>query len=532
MAPYLSRIGAISCILLIYFLGIWYKIPLKKLKGHHPAFKTTNMTLKLTFKVVLVTLLITQMVSGQAQSYSPEVEERIIRVENGLSEAFDTDSTNFSSVAAQISKYGLTGVSIAVINNYEVEWAKAYGLADKLDETPASTNTLFQAASMSKTVNAMAILKLVENKGVDLDAEVNSLLKNWQLPYDLSIADQRITLRQLLSHTAGLSIHGFYGYKKPHELPDIIQILEGQKPAISKPVVPIMAPGQEFKYSGGGTTLSQLVLMDITNAAYEQYLASKIFQPLGLENAFYSIELDKYQDQEMAHGHVGKGKPFKNKYNYYPESAAAGLWITPTDLAILLIDLQKSLNGKAGKVLSVAKAQEMITPPIEHSISALGMFIEKKKEEIYLQHSGSNRGFRGKYIIGAHNGKGVVVMVNDSKTQIIDEIIHSVSRVYDWPGFEPVAVADISFSQKAIQAFSGTYQNKKRALTVSYKSDAFVISEKGKWASELIPLSENSFLLKDINPQTTIEFVADASGEVVKLIATQGESLTWTKIDK
>ncbi|GAB5532778.1 MAG: hypothetical protein Roseis3KO_45550 [Roseivirga sp.] len=426
-------------------------------------------------------------------------------------------------------KYRLNGLSIAVINNFEVEWAKAYGVTDQVDKTPVTTETVFQAASMSKTVNAIAILKLKENTQLNLDAEVNTLLNSWQLPYNLKITDQKITLRQLLSHTGGLSTHGFNGYRNTSHLPGIIETLEGQKPANSDKVRPVMVPGKEFRYSGGGTTLSQLILTDTQNDSYEQFIEKELFQPLGLKNAFYSIQLDKYARKEMAYAHLKSGKPIKNKFNYYPESAAAGLWITPTDLASILIDLQLSLKGKPAMILSQASAIEMISPPIENDISGLGVFIEQMKEETYLQHAGSNRGFRGKFMIGSTNGKGVVIMVNGPQTQIIEEILQSVANVYKWPGFEPINTAEISFTKADIEAYTGTFQFQKRTVSVSYKNDTFVMTERGKWTSQLIPLSHKSFILKDVKPQATVDFMVDKDGKVTQLITQQGASVTWTK---
>lgn len=486
------------------------------------------------FKTLLLAAIglayIANNLSGQTKPYTEEVVKRIEQVETSLGTQLINDSSEFSSIDAQMRKYGLTGVSIAVIDNFEVEWARAYGVTDRLHKTPLTTETVFQAASISKTVNAMAILKLAQSRGISLDAEVNSLLETWQLPYNLDLTDQKITVRQLLSHTGGLSTHGFNGYRKPDRLPDIVQTLEGKKPANSQIVRPVMDPDKAFKYSGGGTTLSQLILTDIEKTTYEAFLEKELFQPLGLKNAFYSIELDKYAGREIAHGHLRSGKPLKNNFNYYPESAAAGLWITPTDLATVLIDLQLSLNGRSARVLSQASAKEMVSPPLENDISALGVFIEAKKEDTYLQHSGSNRGFRGKFMISLNEGKGVVIMVNDPQTRIIEEIIQSVARVYKWKGFGPISIADISFTKEDIKAYTGIYQFKKRTVSISYKNNSFVMTEKGKWSSQLLPTSNNAFILKDVKPQASVDFVADENGQITKLISTQGESVTWTRV--
>lgn len=462
-------------------------------------------------------------------SYSTEVLQKIQEIENGLKSAYGSET---QSISDRMSAYNVQGLSIAVIDNYEIVWAKAYGHSESQHKTGTTTETVFQAGSMSKTINAMALLKMAETQDIDLDADVNGLLKSWQVPNKTNSPDRIVTLRQLLSHTAGLSVHGFGGYKKPGNLPNLVQILNGEKPANSRPVFPTILPNQEFLYSGGGTTLTQLVLTENGNMPYEQYIHEQIIEPLALKHSFYSVESERYEGQEIAYAHNGKGKTLNNRYNYYPESAAAGLWITPTDLATILIDLQHSLNGKEAKVLTNSAAKEMITPALPDGISALGIFAVNKGDEIYLEHSGATRGFSGKFTISTTTGQGVVVMVNGEKIKFVEEIIESVAQAYEWTGFEPLTVADISFSQEDIAAYTGAYQFKKRKVNIDYRKEAFFISEKGKWSGELMPLSRSSFVVKGIQPETTIEFKVDTSGKVSEIQATQGETVIWSKIDQ
>ena len=472
---------------------------------------------------------ICQLHAQTDNSHSTEVQQKIQQVENELKSAFGSEP---QSINDQMQSYKLKGLSIAVIDNFEVVWTKAYGLSESENKTAVSPKTVFQAGSMSKTVNALALLKWAEDEGIDLDADVNSLLKSFQVPNKNNRADRVVTLRMLLSHTAGLSVHGFGGYRKPDNLPSVLQILNGEKPANSRPVFPTIPPNTEFLYSGGGTTLSQLILMENTGASYEQYVRQNIFEPLKLANSFYSVELDQYDQQEVAHAHVKNGKPIKNLYNYYPESAAAGLWTNPTDLATILIDLQESLRGNKAQVLSQSAAREMITPPLPKGLTALGVFAYKKGDETYLYHSGSTRGFLGEFIISSTTGQGLVVMINGEDSRIINEIKESVAQAYQWPGFEPKEKADISFSDTDVQAYSGTYQFKKRQVTIRYEKEAFSISEKGKWSGKLIPLSRTSFVVEGINPETTIEFETNEDGVVTEIKATQGATITWSKVEK
>lgn len=489
--------------------------------------------MKLNLPLFLLSLLTFMSTFAYSQTQNTSATDsiaiRIEQVENSLGPLVKTEGQALFNLEAQMQKYNVSGLSIAVINNNKVEWAKGYGVANK--EAKVSTETVFQAASMSKTVNAVALLKLAEQYNVDLDVDVNTLLASWKLPYNQSISSQPITLRQLLSHTAGLSTHGFDGYRDFKKLPTTIETLEATKPANSEKVQPAIAPNQEFKYSGGGITITQLILSDISNASYEQFVAEHVFQPLNMDESFYSIELDKYPKQ-IAHGHSKSGRPLKNNYNIYPESAAAGLWTTPTDLAKLLIDLQLSLTNQSGKVLSNRSSQEMITPPLENETSALGIFTENQAGDMYLQNSGVTTGFRSKLHFGTSNGKGVVVMLNGTNTVIIEQIIRSVAAVYNWSGYERLErSADINTSNLNVKPYLGTYAMGDRKVIVSLEEEKLIITEKGKWAFKLTPLTATSFAVANINSRATLDFILDDQGSVTKLIMVQGGTYVWKRIN-
>ncbi len=460
------------------------------------------------------------------------LESKINEVEHSLKSQVHIQGEALWNLEERMLKYQVQGLSIAVINNYEIEWAKGYGTTNNAEKGRVTPQTVFQAASMSKFVNAMALMKLKELQNVDLDADINTLLSSWKFPYNTSISEQTISLRQLMSHTAGISTHGFGGYKDAKKLPSIIEILAGTNPANSEKVKPLGSPNKNFKYSGGGTTISQLILSDVTNMSYEKFVNENLFTPLQMNNSFYSIELKKYP-QDIAFGHLRNGKTLKNRYQIYPESAAAGLWTTPSDLGKLLIDLQLSLANKNGKVLSTASSKELITPPLTTEISALGLFVENRNGHTYLQHSGSNRGFRGKFYVGAANGKGVIVMVNGTNTKIIEEIIRSVALVYEWSGFSNIEIAsDQALQNSDLKKYTGTYVFKNREVIVSIKKGKLIAEEKRKWSTSLTPIGGSLFVADAIQPETKIEFVSDKEGTVNKLIAHQGVSIKWKKVDK
>ncbi len=248
-----------------------------------------------------------------------------------------------------------------------------------------------------------------------------------------------------------------------------------------------------------------------------------------MDDSFYSIEFDKYP-KDLAFGHSENGKPLKNVYNIYPESAAAGLWTTPTDLAKMIIDFQSSLRSGEGKILTKQSAEEIIEPTLMDGISALGLFREIKDGALYVQHSGTNRGFRGKFFFSAEHGNGVVVMVNGTNTDILEEVIGSVGLVYKWTGFEKlVASPEAKHNNLFLSNYVGTYTLNKRQVEVSLKKNSLILEEKGEWKSNLTPLNKATFVVDIVKPQATIEFVVDNEGTIVKCIMDQGDTTEWTK---
>lgn len=462
-------------------------------------------------------------------SDSQAVQQRIEKVENSLSPLVLNEGEALWNLEQQMKKYNVSGLSIAVIHNYEIDWAKGYGSNGSKEFPNVTKQTVFQAASMSKFVNAVALMTLAQSNKIDLDEDINNYLTSWKFSSNDNVGNEPVTIRQLLSHTAGLSTHGFNGYKTSNKLPSIIEILEGKNPANSDKVEQIQQSNKNFKYSGGGTIISQLILSDITNSSYEYYVNENIFRPLGMSNSFYSIEFERYP-KDIAFGHKGNGKTLKNYYNFYPESAAAGLWTTPTDLAKLIIDIQRSLKNEPSQILSLQSTKELIKPTLNKSNSALGVFTQKEGGDLYLQHSGSNRGFRGKFFFGADKGDGLVIMVNGTNTEIIEEIIRSVTSVYNWGGFENfVAVSDLNFNDTDLSKYVGIYALENREVNVNIKKGKLVLSEKGKWSSNLTALNKSTFVVDIVKPQATIEFVKDTDGSIIKCILNQGESTGWIK---
>lgn len=363
--------------------------------------------------------------------FAQNVNEKIKSFENNLN-AWDKTKTKKSTLKERMDFYEVNAVSIAVVKNYKIEWVKAYGFADVSEKRPTTTETPFQAASISKSFNSLGILKLVESQKLNLDQNINAFLKTWKFPYDSISKGRKINIAQLLNHTAGLSVGGFGGYEKGQALPSITQILDGVKPANSNAVRSIFEPGLKFQYSGGGTTVSQLILEDTTNEKYENYMLKNVLMPLGMTQSSFSQPPSSDKKNLLATGYNGKVQVV-GKYHIYPEQAAAGLWTNPTDLAKYIIETQLSLQGKSNKVLS----KEMSIKRLENNF---GVFVQNYNGTKYFGHSGGNDGFVCHYIGSLEDGNGVVVMTNGKNMQLVNEIVSSIANLNQWKNypFEPI----------------------------------------------------------------------------------------------
>jgi CubicO group peptidase (beta-lactamase class C family) len=332
-----------------------------------------------------------------------------------------------------MKRFRVPGVSVAVIKDFKIHWAKAYGLADVEANVPADANTLFQAASISKPVAAMAALTLVQEGRFSLDADVNSLLKSWRVPVTEVNRDRPVTPRSLMSHTSGADDgFGFPGYDPSAPRPTVVQILEGQPPSNVGKVVFVRPPFTGQKYSGGGIELMQLVLTDLTGKPFADLLRERVLGPLEMTSSTFEQPPTGALADRTARAHDGSGKAMGPKWHVYPEQAAAGLWTTPSDLARFAIEVQRAIQGPKGKVLTQATAREMIAPTGVGPF-AVGFVIDKKNEGWYFNHSGGNWGFRCDLQAHVRKGYGVVIMTNgDNGGPVIAEIEARVAAAYGW----------------------------------------------------------------------------------------------------
>ena len=325
------------------------------------------------------------------------------------------------------------GMSLAVIWNYQIHWAHSWGVADVETKALATDRTLYQAASISKPVAAMASLKAIQEGKFGLHQDINTILKSWKLAGSPFGGGDPVTPYTLMSHTSGTGDgFGFPGYEPGEPLPTLPQILSGEKPSNVGPVLLVRPALKAMQYSGGAVTMQQLALTDAVGKPFPEIMREWVITPIGMTDSTYEQPLPQAWQSRAARAHGGAGESMGPRWHVYPELAAAGLWTTPTDLAKFAAELQKELAGSSTRVLTRANARQMVTP-VGVGDFAVGFSIKKYGEGWYFEHGGSNWGFQCLLIGHVAKGYGVAIMTNsNSGGAILRDIVERVAAAYEW----------------------------------------------------------------------------------------------------
>jgi CubicO group peptidase (beta-lactamase class C family) len=486
-------------------------------------------TLELAVCLVAIPLLLAAQI--RAADVSPEVQKRIAAAESNLIPVVRIKGRAPGQIAERMKQLHVPGVSVAVINHGQIEWAKGYGLADSQAKTPVTPETLFEAGSVSKPIAAMAALKLVEEGKLNLDRDVNSQLKSWKVPENKFTKQHVVDLRGILSHTAGFTIHGFPGYVVGKPIPTLIQILDGERPpANTRPVRVDKVPGKGFRYSGGGVTVMQQLVIDVTGQPFPQVAHDLVLAPLAMTSSTYEQPLPAAWASRAASGYTRQGKPFTGRWHVYPEMAAAGLWTTPSDVARYAIEVQRAHEGKSSKVLSHKMVEEMLTPQGGGPVG-LGPFISGTGKSRRFGHGGDDAGFVCKFVADFDGGQGAMVMTNsDSGGQLCEEILNGIAVAYGWSSYLSPEREIIKLDDKTVAALLGNYSlGFFGEVKVERRGNAlFAVSPQGE--SELYFESDSKFCTDD--PQVTGRFVRDGQGQVAEVIIKFGDQEIGAKRKK
>lgn len=322
------------------------------------------------------------------------------------------------------------GLSITLIDGYRIVSSKALGVTTAGGSTKVGPRTLFQAASISKPVAATGALTLVDKGGLELDRDVNTFLRSWRLPENDFTRSEKVTLRRLASHTAGLNVPSFQGYASGTAVPSILQILNGQPPSNTPPVRVVHTPGARTNYSGGGSLVEQLVIMDASGQPFERYMRGAVLDPIGMRNSFFSQPLAGRLAARAAVGTMYDGRAVDGHWRVHPELAAAGLWTTAEDLASFAIEIALSRKGRSTRVLSASAIEQMFRKVPNGDV--MGFFTDDRTPGLFA-HAGSNQGYACLLIMNSVSGQGVSIMTNSDNGNIVYDLAsRRIARLFDW----------------------------------------------------------------------------------------------------
>ena len=450
--------------------------------------------------------------SASAIAADNSVEARIKRIENGLVPPLVTRDTKPMRLEDRMKHFDVPGVSIAVIENGKVAWARGYGVRDLETNTPVNAETVFQAASISKPVTAIAALKFVEMGKLDLDEDVNQKLVSWKVPENSLTAKEKVTLRRILTHRAGLTTSGFPGYMAGDAIPTVVQILDGIKPANTEAVRVDILPQSQARYSGGGFTVMQQLLVDVGGKPFPQQLHEMVLKPIGMTRSAFVQPLAGPLAANASSAH-NAGKVVKGKYHTYPELAAAGLWTTPTDLARFAIELQQAAAGKSSRVLSQKMAQEMLTSHGDNW--GLSVVLQGKGVLQRFMHSGSNQGFNCHMLAFKETGAGVVIMTNaNSGRAVIEELVRAVANEYGWQTNAAPRRTIVDLPVESLAKYVGFYQGVavgEGQARVRLDGNELMAHGNGRW-SKLLAGSDTTFFA--VNDGVQFDFSKNPNGEI------------------
>jgi CubicO group peptidase (beta-lactamase class C family) len=398
--------------------------------------------------IFLLTLFLI-ILSCSSQKDKFQIEQKIHRIENGLVEfsspgdMFQVDSSrnDLKTLSDRMAHYKVPGVSIAVINDFKLEWAKPYGIIKAGSDKPVTTETYFQAASTSKLVTAAIVLHFVEQGILNLDEDVNKYLKSWKIPENDFTLEQPVTLRLLLTHQAGLPATNFPQQENAGD-PTLVQVLKGELPARNKPAVVEYVPGTKWQYSNIGFVVIQQILEDVFEKPFNQIAQEMVFEPLEMKHSTFVYPLKPELQANEAMPHDAEGVL---REPALPPTAVAhgGLITTPSELVLFTIELMRAYQGLSDRLMSKEMVWQMFHKELDldprmYDIplgEGLGVILYGEGENFVFVHPGSNYPGMNCWLIGyPETGRGAVIMTNGAMGEVLAmEIIAAINREYNKP---------------------------------------------------------------------------------------------------
>lgn len=473
---------------------------------------------------ILLTALLAPLYSQQPQITPQAADAQIQHVLSGLRPpiAIKGQPPEKWTLAEEMAQSHVPGISVAVIDHDQIDWARGFGVKEAGKADPVTVPTLFEAQSISKAVTATATLVLVNSGRLSLEESPNVYLKSWKLPYNDYQAQEKVTLRRILSHSSGLNVGGFAGYRVGEPLPTLLQILDGEKPANNPPIHVDFIPGSKYRYSGGGFEVMQQVLIDVTRQPFPELMKKLVLDPAGMTLSTYEQPLPEARWFEAAIGHDGEGAVVKGRWPIQPEMAAGGLWTTPTDLAKWALEITRAWKGEQNKFFSKWIAEEMLT--VQTAPYGLGVEVQGAGSSLEFLHTGSNAGFRAQVVMFPAVGKGAVIMANGDRADwVIGNLIRSIASEYHWPALTQTEREVVPLRNAQLDALVGIYSmppgpsGEQVTYEITRTGNRLFAEFKGLGSYpkyELFPSSATSFFSTS---GLNVDFTLEASGRATSL---------------
>lgn len=471
--------------------------------------------MKKIISLIFVCLLVFSCSSNKELELSDDVAKSISRIETGLMKTLQIAGTEpvYHDIDSRLKKYAIPGLSVAVSHNDKVLWSKAYGMADVKESRPMTTKTMLLAGSISKPVAALRALQLHEQGRFLLDENVNNYLTSWSVPDNQFTETEKVTLRRILNHSAGLTVWGFPGYDKGDLVPSAVEVLDGK--GNTDAVRVYKTPGESWQYSGGGYTAMQVAIGDIEKFNFSESMQTHVLNPLKMNNSTYENPLPEKYHTMAATGYRENGQEVEGKWPIYPEMAAAGLWTTPSELIQYGIEIQQIINSKRDGIIEYKTALEMLSPG--DNDHGLGPIVK----EYFFRHGGADEGFRASFIGWRNSPYAAVVMVNSDNGAIIQEVMLAIAKEYGLAGIEPTIkeVTEISFNE--LQKYVGQYDAGTSGIF------EITLSDQG-----LSVFAKNYEYTTTIIPESPTIFFEDRNGRPLNFTITSGlvEQFEWRGI--
>ena len=468
--------------------------------------------------------------SGDART-GEVVLTRIERVENGLLPAVVVrgDELTQNSIWEVMERYHVPGVSVAVINDGELEWSKAYGVRE-VGGTPVDTATLFLAGHIGHGVATVAALRLVEEGSLSVEQNVNDHLASWEVPDNEFTLSEKVTVRRILSHTSRLSVPTLRGYSTEDLIPTLAQILDSVPPAKNQPVRVLEVPGSRQRYSLGGYVVLQQLLEDITGLPYADFVRTTVLTPLGMERSFHAQPLTETLAANAASGYERTNERVQGRWRVYPELAALGMWTTPTDVARLALELQRSVSGEPDVIISQSSVEEMLSQHTEDR--GLGFEVGGEGDWRFFRLEGHGNNYLSELYAYASNGMGAVVMTNSSNGEGVKaHLLRAIAAEYGWPDYVPEEVDVVQLPDEALEELEGRYRFRGRDRVLVVEQGRLLQRSEGDREEELLSLSEDMLVSISFGYRYAID--RDTEGSITGLtLVLQGTRLfTYERVD-